>query len=250
VYFDDLGGLDTVAELVLIDTRGSGLSRPADPPSLTVHRVAQDVAELCAHLGEPAPVLLGHSFGCRILAEYAAMFPGTARALIMLTPPTVGVIEAVVRGRDEILALRDQDPALAAAVEAARALPAARPRDRQMLEGVTVPLWYANWDEEAHAHAGRAAVETPARTALTLRQSAIAVPPPDLATLDVPMLLVAGQLDYLSPPPAVHALHATLIDSTYAEIEGAGHYPWLDAALVLRDVIGEFLDALRTRGVR
>lgn len=227
-----------------MDTRGSGQSRPADPSGLNVHRLADDLEELRVHLGVETPVLLGHSFGCRVLAEYLNRFPGVARAVVMLTPPPIGETDTVAAGRTDIVAARESEPELAAAVEAARALPAARPRDRSMLGAMTVPLWYARWDATARAHAARAAEETPARTALTLRQSAISTPPPDFGTISAPTLLVAGQLDYLSPPVAIHAVHERLPRSTYAEIEGAGHYPWLDEPELLRAVVGDFLDGL------
>jgi pimeloyl-ACP methyl ester carboxylesterase len=211
---------------------------------LTVDQLVDDLEQLRVHLEIERPVLLGHSFGCRILAEYAKRFPGIAQGLVLLTPPPVGESSVVAQARADVLAMRESEPELADAIEAARALPTAHPRDRSSLEAMTVPLWYARWDAETQAHAARASDETPARTAHTLRQSAQAKPPPDFSKISTPALLVAGQLDYLTPPVGVHAIHDDLQHSTYAEIEGASHYPWLDEPELLRAVTGEFLDAL------
>jgi len=243
-YFDDLGGLSQDAELVLLDTRGSGESRPAEPTSLTVHRLVTDLAELCAHLGEKAPVLLGHSFGCRILLEYAAAHPDAVQGLILLTPPAMWESGEIESGRSAILSMREGVSGFGQAVEAARAIPSAGPRERHLLEAQAVPLWYGRWDAEGQSHAARAAAETPARTAVTLRRSAYATPVADLTTIDAPALLVAGQYDYVSPPGPIHALHERLPDSSYVELEEAGHYPWLDEPGLLRALIGDFLDGL------
>lgn len=226
-YLGDLGGLDRHRRLVLADPRGSGTSRPADPAGLTLDRLVGDLDELRRHLGLDAPVLLGHSFGCRVIAGYLERgLP--ARAALLLTPPPLGEDELVAAGRRRILQARSGDPALADALAAAGELPGARPADQRMLERMTVPLWYGRWDDAAGEHAARAAAEVSARTALMLRDSARAAPPPRPELLDVPCLVVAGELDFLSPPDALHALHQRLPRGRYALIPGAGHYPWLD----------------------
>lgn len=243
-YLDDLGGLDRDHQLVLLDTRGSGGSRPVEPDTLTIDRLVADVAELCAALEEDRPILLAHSFGCRIAAEFAHAHPGAARGLVLLTAPPLGESEAVTQGREAIVARREGDPAYAEAVEAARALPDARPRDRAMLEQLVTPLWWATWDERAAAYTARAADETPARTALTLRNAAVSVPPPDLTALAVPMLLVAGEYDHASPPNALRHLHERIPGSEYVEIADAGHYPWVEQPAALRDAVAAFVARL------
>ncbi|HVV29753.1 MAG TPA: alpha/beta hydrolase [Mycobacteriales bacterium] len=247
-YLEDLGGLDGTYELVLADPRGSGGSRPAEPDSLNLDRLAQDVEELRLELDEKRPVLVGHSFGCRVASAHSERFPGVARALVLLTPPPFGESALVADGRELILDHRQNDPLFVEAVEAARALPDARPRDRSMLEAMSMPLWYGRWDGTAREHAARAADETPARTALTLRNAALSSPPVDLAALDLPVLVVAGELDYASPPGALRAVHERLPHSSYVELAGAGHYPWLDDPAALRDAVAGFLDALGDQG--
>ncbi|HEV7207240.1 MAG TPA: alpha/beta hydrolase [Mycobacteriales bacterium] len=242
-YLGDLGGLDAHRQLVLADPRGSGASRPAEPQTLTLQRLVDDLEDLRIHLALAAPVLLGHSFGCRVVAAHAEA-ERPARALVLLTPPPMVEDELTAAGRRAVLDARRDEPALAEAVSAASDIPSARPQDRRMLEQMTVPLWYGTWNDAARRHAAQAADEVSARTALTLRESARVAALPRLERLAVPILLVAGQLDFLSPPIAMHALHERLPCSTYAQIEGAGHYPWLDEPALLVEVIVDFLDGL------
>jgi pimeloyl-ACP methyl ester carboxylesterase len=241
-YLETLGGLDASHTLILADVRGSGGSRPAEPDTLDIEHLVQDIEDLRIHLGEAHPVLVAHSFGCRIAAAYVEHHPGVAKALVLLTPPPSGESEAVTAGRERILGQRADDPSYADAIEAARALPDARPRDRAMLEQMTWQLWAGRWDQRAREFSELAAEQTPARTALTLRNAAISAPPPKYDELDLPVLFVAGQWDYASPPGAVHAVHEHLPNSTFVEIEGAGHYPWLDEPDALRDIITSFVD--------
>lgn len=242
-YLSDLGGLAGSRRLVLADPRGSGASRPAEPQTLTLQRLADDVDELRIHLGLDLPVLLGHSFGARVLALHAqAARP--ARALVLLTPPPLVEDALTAAGRRVVLELRRGEPDLADALAAADDIPTARPQNRRMLEQMTVPLWYGTWDAVARQHAAGAADEISARTALTLRESVRRTAAPQLETLDLPILIVAGELDFLSPPAAMHAIHERLPHSTYAQIEGAGHYPWLDEPALLTKIIVDFLDGL------
>jgi pimeloyl-ACP methyl ester carboxylesterase len=243
-YLETLGGLDASHTLVLADVRGSGSSRPTEPDTLTIQRLVDDVEDLRVHLGEEHPVLVAHSFGCRIAADYAVQHPGVARALVLVTPPTSGEADAVTAGREAILQERSEDPVYADAIEAARALPTARPRDRAMLEQMTWQLWAGRWDERARAFSALAAEQTPARTSLTLRNAAMSTPPPQYELLTLPVLFVAGHWDYASPPAAVHGVHERLPNSTYVEIEDAGHYPWLDEPDALRGVIEDFVDGV------
>jgi pimeloyl-ACP methyl ester carboxylesterase len=224
-YLGDLGGLDRTRTLHLLDTRGSGGSHPAEPQTLTLDRLARDLIEVLPLLGLEHPVLLAHSFGTRVAVTALAMEPALASAVILVTPPLV--LEGYLEGRAAILDARAGDPAYADAVEAARALPDARPRDRAFLERESRPLWYGTWDDAAKAHAERGASQVNVRTALTLRNDTAGWTPPAL-DLDVPVLVVGGQLDLAVPPLCARAAAAAIPGATYAEIEGAGHYPWLD----------------------
>ena len=238
-YLGDLGGLDRTRTLHLLDTRGSGGSHPAEPETLTLDRLARDLIEVLPMLGLDRPVLLAHSFGCRIVASALALEPDLAGAVVLVTPPLV--LDGFVEGRTAILDARADDPLYAGAIEAARALPDARPRDRAFLERESRPLWYGRWDEAAQQHSESSASQVNVRTALTLRNDTAGWVPPVL-DLDVPVLVIAGELDLAVPPACAHAAAAAIPGATYAEIEGAGHFPWLDDPEAFTALVDDVLD--------
>ena len=241
-YLGNLGGLDRRRTLHVLDNRGSGGSRPADPATVAVGQMARDLLELVRLLGLDRPVLLGHSFGIRVVAAALELAPDLAGAVIFVTPgPLVVDPSTIARSRDAILDVRAHDPEYAEAVEAGRAIPTARPRDTAMLMEASTPLWYGSWgpDQQAHAAAGRSQVDV--RTAMALRNDSAGWLPPDVSAVTVPVLVVAGSLDFLAPPPVAHAVHELFADSTYVEIEGAGHFPWLDEPAAFAGVVDDFL---------
>lgn len=72
-----------------LDVRGRGLSdKPA--AGFTLPDYARDIAEALPELGLGCPVLLGHSMGARIVAAFAALYPGRAAAVIVADPPLTG----------------------------------------------------------------------------------------------------------------------------------------------------------------
>ncbi len=237
-YLGDLGGLDAAYTLHVVDQRGSGGSMPAEPETLTLDRLARDLLEVVGLLGLARPALLAHSFGCRVAMQALALDPTFAGALVLITPP-LG-LDGYAEGREAILEARAEDPAYAVAVEAARALPDARPRDRALFERESRPLWYGRWDGAAQAHAESGASQVNVRSALTLRNDAAGWTPPALE-LDIPVLVVAGELDLAVPPLCAHAAAAGIPGATYVEIEGAGHYPWLDDPEAFTAIVGDFL---------
>lgn len=238
-YLGGLGGLDADYRLHLLDPRGSGGSKPADVASIHAEQLARDLVETVALLGLERPAILGHSFGTRLIAKALELEPRLARALVLVTP-ALGA-DPTESGRDAILAARDGEPAYVEAVEAARALATARPREVNMLFERTTPLWYGRWEPPQQEHAARQRSEVDVRAAMALRNDLARWTMPDLSTVDAPVLVVAGHLDFLTPPPAAHAVAGLFPDATYVELDGAGHFPWLDVPEAFAGVVADFL---------
>jgi pimeloyl-ACP methyl ester carboxylesterase len=240
-YLGELGGLDRTHALHLVDNRGTGGSKPVDITTISLDRMGRDLIEVVPLLGLERPAVLAHSFGTRVVAKALASNPDLASAVVLVTPALIGDGEVFTAGRQAILGQRADDPAYADAVEAARALPTARPRDMTMLYDMTTPLWYGTWGEVQKAHAGRQKTEVDVRAAMTLRNDLTRWALPDLSAVQAPVLVVGGSLDFLTPPAAAHAVHELFCQSTYVEIEGAGHFPWLDDPETFATVVDDFL---------
>ncbi len=80
--------LYTQYDVFLPDARGHGKSE-APGGGYDLKTMAGDVRQLVDALGMDTPILLGHSMGAATAAEFAAEYPQSVRALILIDPPWV-----------------------------------------------------------------------------------------------------------------------------------------------------------------
>jgi 3-oxoadipate enol-lactonase len=66
----------------------------------------------------------------------------------------------------------------------------------------------------------------------------------ELASIDVPTLVVVGEQDALSPPDVVRAMADAIPDAELAVLPGAGHLSNLEAADAFNAAVGDFLERL------
>jgi proline iminopeptidase len=81
---EDLAGMQQSREVVFHHYRGSGQSAIAPPETYTIERLADDLDELRAHLGEDQIDLLGHSMGGWVAQVYALRHPEHCRRLLLV----------------------------------------------------------------------------------------------------------------------------------------------------------------------
>lgn len=79
----DFDAFADIAQVIYIDHRGNGRSRPSDPATWTLARWGDDVKELCDALGIEKPIVMGQSFGGMVAQAYATRHPDHPRALIL-----------------------------------------------------------------------------------------------------------------------------------------------------------------------
>ncbi|MGZ4809868.1 MAG: alpha/beta fold hydrolase [Thermoanaerobaculia bacterium] len=83
----DLEPLTRTHRLIYYDQRGGGRSTlPADPALLTIDHHVQDLEALRRHLGIEKMMILAHSFGTAIAAQYAIKYPEHVDRMIFLGP--------------------------------------------------------------------------------------------------------------------------------------------------------------------
>jgi proline iminopeptidase len=93
------------------------------------------------------------------------------------------------------------------------------------------PFYYGRWDEAAQAHHAAEAGHRNTNAFATFISDGAFDPSATraaLATFPHPALLLAGEYDLNSPPPAVAELAEVFPNAQYAVQPSAGHYPWLD----------------------
>jgi pimeloyl-ACP methyl ester carboxylesterase len=243
-YLGDLGGLSRSRRLILLDSRGVGLSAdPADPATFRVDRLVDDVESLRAHLGLDRMDLLAHSAGSILATLYAAAHPERLSALILVTPGLAAIgIEGTEEQFDAVLARVTAEPWYPAAVAALEKIMAG---DRS-IEAFrqSRPLFYGRWDEAAreHATAGVALRHQAAREGF-FGEGAIDVSATRsaLKQLTAPVLLYAGDLDPLVTPAMVDEAAPVFGDATVIVQPGAGHFPWMDDPAAFATAIASFL---------
>jgi len=230
-YLDDLGGLSAHCRLILVDHRGTGRSAtPADTATYRCDRLVDDVEALREHLGLARMNLLGHSGGTNLVVAYAARYPERVASLVLVAPSALAVgIGVTTELRRETVRLRESEPWFAASAAAFERVNSGQATDDDW--PALTPFRYGRWDAETQAHhtAGEARQNV---TAAGIYGSEGAFRPDAtraaIATLDAPVLLLAGEVDVNSPPRAVAELAELFRNATFATLPGGGHFPWLD----------------------
>ncbi|MFD9903437.1 alpha/beta fold hydrolase [Streptomyces sp. NPDC059063] len=245
-YLGDLGGLSAHRRLILLDLRGTGRSAaPRDVSSYRCDRLVDDVEALREHLGLEAADLLAHSGGTNLATLYAARHPERVGKLALITPSVMAVGITIAGGtRQETARLRQGEPWFPAAYAALEAIVSGRATDDSW--AAIAPFAYGRWDERARAH--RAAEDGQRNGEAAAVYAGEGAFDPDatraaLARFGRPVLVLAGEVDLNSPPPAMAELAALFPHAELAVQVGAAHFPWLDDAERFVAATAAFLDA-------
>lgn len=230
-YLGDLGGLARHRRLLLLDPRGTGDSAiPGDGGSYRCDRQVDDVEALRQHLGLGRIDLLGHSASVNLAVQYAARHPEAVRRLVLITPSLIGVgIPVPGEMRRETAQLRKHEPWFPAAIAALAAIGAGNATEADWV--AITPLRYGRWDEAAQRHHAESNGRINLAAAEVFGSDGAFTPDATraaLATFPAPVLLLAGEFDLNSPPPAVAEYAALFPDATLVVQPEAGHQPWLD----------------------
>ena len=242
VYLGDLGGLAAGRRLIVLDLRGTGRSAaPGDPTSYRCDRQVGDVEALRAHLGLERFDLLAHSAGTNLAVQYVVRHPAAVARLMLITPSVFGVgLPITADDRRAVAELRRDEPWYPAASAALGRIAAGRPGAADW--NAIAPLRHGRWDEAAQRLEAERDGQVNAAAAEVFVQGFT----PDetragLASFPAPVLLLAGEYDLNSPPPAVAAHAALFPQATLVVQPGAGHHPWLDDADAFVTAVEKFL---------
>ncbi|MGX4687997.1 alpha/beta fold hydrolase [Streptomyces sp. JNUCC 63] len=230
-YLGDLGGLSAHRRLVLPDLRGTGQSAvPRDPATYRCDRLVDDVEALREHLGLDRVDLLAHCAGANLAALYTARHPERVGRLALITPSVLAVgIEVPGEMRRATARLRKGEPWFPAAYAALEEITAGRVTDAH--GEAVAPLRHGRWDDTARAFdAADAGQRNSEASAVYAGDGAF---DPDatraaLARFTSSVLVLAGEVDLNSPPPAMTEYAGLFPHAELVVQPGAGHQPWLD----------------------
>lgn len=202
IYRKMMADLAEHYEVYAIDLRGHGASAESWA-GWSLEALADDVSAIAHELGLVDPLYVGHSLGGYLGMLSAIRSPGTYRAMALLaTAPASGGGHTT----DEIIDIFT-----------------AKSNDRAVMTQFFAPM-YTRADDaevalgvdavgEVHPSVHRAFYSTFPHHSLTDR----------LGTIDIPVLLVNGGSDFISPPEATHATALGLTRSKEVIFACEGH---------------------------
>lgn len=235
-----------VRHVLALDWPGHGLSGDVRVDRARgIRTFAVEVVDsLLAALGVDVVDVVAHSMGAQF-ALYAALdLPGRVRRLVVLGAPGAGfagvrpipVMRALaVPGLGRILLSLPMDD---------RAF--RRSIDASLGPGVVdtlSPELYAAAKLAGSRRANAAGIASYFRALLDARgrvRPGVAIPPAELARLDVPVLLVWGSRDVFLLPLAARESICAVPDARVVDVD-AGHAPWLEHGEVVHEAVAQFL---------
>lgn len=238
-YLGDLGGIP--ARMHLLHLRGTGRSGPADASELRFDLHVDDVEAYRAHAGLATVDVLAHSAGAAIAIRYTLRYPERVRRLVLVTPSLrslgIGPDLAQLQATAESQASEDWFPEVKDSLEAVL-----RGSTTSADWAAVTPFFYARWDDVAREHARAAdATRLPGAASAYYAAGAPVASPAELAALDVPVLLLAGEVDAFPSPAAAQEAAKLFPRASVVVQPGAGHYPWLDDPAFFRTAVADFL---------
>ena len=226
--------LTDVAQVVYVDLRDHGRSARDAPAYWNFEVCADDLRAFCDALGIVRPVVLGHSMGGCIAMLYAARYPDHAGALILQSTMARFDLGRLVDGfrrvaGDEVaeLARRDYSGDPVTDDEWAKVFAAFGPQ---------VP------SQEELARRIRNTDLGPSGMELLCHLDIV----DQLPRISCPTLVCVGEVDPVTPVTAAREIAEALPEKVgqLEEIDGAGHFPWLDRPDRYWSLISTFVTAM------
>ena len=215
--------------LTLIDLRGHGQSS-AGTETITMARLAGDVHALLASSGIQHAAFVGCSIGTYTLYEYWRRFPEQMAALVCICGKPQPDSAANRDSRRESMQVAPQAGGLAKFFD----------RMADTLIGPTARQQHPEVRTEARSMMNAVSLQA----MLAVQQGLMERPDsvPTLATINVPVCVIAGGEDQSSTPPEMQVIADEVPDAEFHLVENAGHYAPFEQPQTFASLIGAFLD--------
>lgn len=213
--------------IIAPDLRGMGQTPPSEGNCVTMAELAQDLANLLDTLGVEKCVFCGLSMGGYVGWEFCEKFPHRVSAFI-LCDSNAGCDTPEAAANREITAQRveAEGPAFLADAMIGNILAPETVENRP-----EIVAWYRRMVESNNAQ-GVAAIARGLGRRRDFREKA--------TRLGLPVLILSGEADVLSPPPAMKVLAASMPDAKYVQISHAGHLAPLENPQETAAAVREF----------
>jgi proline iminopeptidase len=247
-FYEDLEPLAPTHTLLFYDQRGTGRSTlVSDSAALDGHSFVSDLEAIRSHFGMESVVLLGHSWGAGLAALYAQKYPANVARLVI-----VGALplqrSVLVQGFEALDASRDS--VSRRRMREWRDGRAANPGDAAACRAYYV-LWFGPFVADSSA-LQRSKGDFCAGTPQALRNKMNSVDRftmaslgdwdwrPSLRDVAAPTLVIHGTIDPL-PLEGARQWGRALPNARILELDGVGHFPYLEAPDVFFAAVDRFL---------
>lgn len=231
------------------DQRGIGKSLGFDLTAEKINMAAhtKDLSALCAKLGYAKTILIGHSWGCLLAIQYAAMYPQNISKLILINPlPTTAIGYSALRTDLDI-----KNTLIYNKFRATRVSDEFRFGDDGVIQSYYQEFYkeyYASYFYEPtliselslHMSAKNYEAGTIIRDTLIdtyLKSYDLTA---DLGKLNLPVLIIHGDHDIM-PQWTVIQTHKLIRNSKLITITNCGHFAYIEQPLQLFSAIDQFL---------
>jgi pimeloyl-ACP methyl ester carboxylesterase len=233
MWDEQVTGIRGTCRAITLDLRGfgrSGFARTAH----SIDQMAADVRGLLKGLGIDRVVLVGLSMGGYVTFAFYRNHPECVRALVLAdTRATADTQEGRERRiksaekaeRDGSAAIADDMVPMLLGRSSLNARPDLIARTREMIE--------------ANSPAGIAA----AQRAMAARRDSTDL----LAAMNLPVMIIVGSEDSLTPPIEATTMHQAIRGSRLEVIQGAGHLSNLEQPRLFNEALIEFIQPLEGR---
>lgn len=201
------------ASLHLFDLEGHGLSPTHPLTPLTIESFAADLAGVC-YLAAASPsnpaTIVAHSMGCLIAIRFALDNPKLVKKLVLVGPPPSPLPTAASEGSYARAALA-RSKGMSAVVDAVvGAGTSERTKKENPVAVAAVRLSLLSQDPESYAKACQAL--------------AGATKAMDLEGLEMPILIITGDEDKVSPPVLCEKYVGRMKNARHVVLPGTGHW--------------------------
>ncbi len=228
--------------LLLWDVRGHGRSETTED-GYSIPQFVDDLHALLGHLGIERAHIAGLSMGGWISWSFAIAYPGATASLVLSDSAGIqtGVSKEALKEKREMF-------------EASAAI--AEKHGRAKLADTTISLMFAkefieNRPDTVELVKKRISQDPGIGYARTIRSIFTSAPQADheeikkrLAGIEAPCLVLAGELDQLTPMPTQEELARAIPGSRLEKIPGSGHVPPIEKPELWNRLVLDFLDGV------
>lgn len=229
LWHAQLNGLATHARCIAPDLRGFGGSDATAP--FTIEQYADDLAALLDQLGIPGAVVCGLSMGGYVAFAMLRRHPSRVRGLVLTgTRATTDTAEQRA-ARERIVAFVERSGVEALAGQQVERMVGATTRDTRPALGSALRAIMAAAPLEGVIGGQRAIMARADSSSM-------------LASIAVPVLVVAGAEDAITLAEEQRTMAESIPGAQYVELPGAGHVSPFERAGAFNHAVGEFMETV------